>query len=343
MAAGSIHAIDLPPGLYAEFDTTRGRIVIRLEHEKAPLTVANFVGLAEGTRSSNKPAGARFFDGLIFHRVIPGFMIQGGDPEGTGRGGPGYRFPDEFHPELRHDGPGALSMANAGPNTNGSQFFITLDATPHLDNRHSVFGRVVEGQAVVEAIGNTPRGANDLPNEPQAINSVRIHRIGEAAEAFKGDQAHFDRLQAAAVERAAATARAAAEQEEKRMVPVLEEIRRQHPGKEVNVTESGLRYIVLTEGSGNLPARGASLRVHYTGRLTDGTVFDSSIQRGQPIVFPVGLGRVIPGWDEALSSMRRGERRLLIIPSRLAYGERGAGGVIPPNATLIFEVELVDF
>ncbi|SIQ28442.1 Peptidyl-prolyl cis-trans isomerase (rotamase)-cyclophilin family [Alkalispirochaeta americana] len=171
----------LPPGLYARMETTRGEILLELEQDRTPLTVMNFVGLAEGTISHSRDGGGRFFDGLTFHRVIQDFMIQGGDPTGTGRGGPGYRFPDEFHRELRHDGPGVLSMANAGPGTNGSQFFITHVATPWLDNRHSVFGRVLRGQAVVDSIRQGDR-----------IQRVEILRRGAAAEAFQVTQEIFD-------------------------------------------------------------------------------------------------------------------------------------------------------
>lgn len=341
--SSALHSGELPDGLYAELETTQGKIVLRLEHEKAPMTVANFVGLAEGTRQSNKPEGAKFYDGLIFHRVIPGFMIQGGDPDGTGTGGPGYRFQDEFHPSLRHDAAGILSMANAGPGTNGSQFFITLGPTPHLDNRHSVFGRVVEGQSVVEAIGNSPRRPNDRPEEDQVIKSVTIRRVGEEAKAFRGDQAHFDELQSSLAGRAAAAEKARAEEEAVQIETVIAELKAEHPGKELITTPSGLRYLLVKEGSGEKPARGTMISAHYTGKLVNGRVFDSSVSRGQPLRFPVGTGRVIAGWDEALGDMRKGEQRVLIIPPGLAYGERGAGGVIPPNATLIFEVELVDF
>ena len=170
-------------GLYALMDTSKGEILLRLEYEKVPMTVVNFVGLAEGTIHSSRGDGVRFYDGLKFHRVIKNFMIQGGDPRGNGRGGPGYKFPDEFNSKLRHNGPGVLSMANAGPNTNGSQFFITHVATPHLNNVHTVFGRVVKGQEIVNAI-----------NQGDRIKRLSIIRAGSKAKAFVADQATFDRL-----------------------------------------------------------------------------------------------------------------------------------------------------
>jgi peptidylprolyl isomerase len=179
----------LADGVYAEFETSKGKIVCQLEFEKTPLTVANFVGLAEGTKNYSKDGGAPkkqdkpFYDGLSFHRVIPNFMIQGGCPQGVGTGGPGYRFKDEIVPTLKHSGPGILSMANAGPASNGSQFFITHVPTPWLDGKHTVFGHVVEGQNVVNAIvkGDT-------------IKSLKIVRVGDKAKAFKGDQADFEKF-----------------------------------------------------------------------------------------------------------------------------------------------------
>ena len=162
----------MPNETFANFDTTEGKFKIKLFADKAPKTVENFVSLAEGTKT-----GKPFYNGIIFHRVIPSFMIQGGCPEGSGRGGPGYKFADEFHPELRHSKKGILSMANAGPNTNGSQFFITLAPTSHLDNRHSVFGKVVEGIDVVKKIGKTPTKAGDRPVTDVVMNKVRIERV----------------------------------------------------------------------------------------------------------------------------------------------------------------------
>lgn len=173
----------LPDGLYAKMVTSKGDIFIQLEFEKTPLTVTNFVGLAEGTKNSNRGKGVRFYDGLTFHRVIPDFMIQGGDPDGNGMGGPGYTFPDEIHSTLRHDAPGTLSMANAGPDTNGSQFFITHTKPPWLDGKHTVFGRVIEGQNVVNAI-----------RKGDIIKTIEIIRIGKKANAFKADQVSFEML-----------------------------------------------------------------------------------------------------------------------------------------------------
>ena len=173
----------LPDGLYAKIMTSKGDIIVKLEFERTPLTVTNFVGLAEGTKDSNRGKGVRFYDGLTFHRVIPDFMIQGGDPNGNGTGGPGYTFSDEIYSTLRHDVPGILSMANAGPDTNGSQFFITHTKTPWLDGKHTVFGRVIEGQDVVNAV-----------RQGDTINTIHIIRIGKKAAAFKADQVSFEML-----------------------------------------------------------------------------------------------------------------------------------------------------
>ncbi len=330
-------------GLFAELQTNMGNILIQLEFEKTPLTVANFVGLAEGTKNSNKAEGTPFYNGVIFHRIIKGFMIQGGDPDGTGMGGPGYKFPDEFHPDLKHSGPGILSMANAGPGTNGSQFFITHAPTPHLDGRHTVFGHVVGGMDVVDAIASVKTGGQDRPVEPVVMEKVVIKRIGEKAEAFKCDQASFDSLLKSHKERQMA----AMKERDKELFEgaktdtekYLGELEKSHPGK-IKTTESGLKYVVVKEGSGEKPKAGSNIKVHYTGKFVDGRKFDSSVDRGQPIEFPVGMGRVIEGWDEALLDMKKGEKRILVIPYDLAYGENGRGP-IPPYATLVFDVELI--
>lgn len=306
-------------GLYAKFTTTKGEITILLTHDKTPGTVGNFVGLAEGTQENKeKDKGIPYYNGLKFHRVIPDFMIQGGCPQGSGMGGPGYQFEDEFHPELRHDTAGVLSMANAGPGTNGSQFFITHGPTPWLDDKHTVFGKVTDGQSVVDKIvqGDT-------------IESVEILRIGADAESFDA-QAAFIQFEADKQKRLEAQKAAQA--------AALAEIT-----EGFTQTESGLFYSIEKKGEGEQPQKGNTVKVHYKGELLDGTVFDSSFKRNQPIEFSIGVGQVIPGWDEGIALLTKGAKATLIIPSDLAYGSAGAGGVIPPNATLKFEVELVDF
>jgi peptidylprolyl isomerase len=306
-------ADQLPDGLYAEIATDRGTIVCMLEYQKAPMTVSNFVGLAEGTLKANGVGGKRFYDGLSFHRVVKDFVIQGGDPKGDGSGGPGYVFPNETRQDLKHDAAGVLSMANAGPDTNGSQFFITLSAAPHLDGGYNVFGRVVRGLEAVKKIQQGDR-----------MKAVKILRVGAAAKAFAATQAGFDGL--------VAKARAAARESS------LALIAKQWP--DLTVTKSGLMYRVTKKGSGASPAQGAAVTVNYTGKFLDGKVFDSS-QAGSPVTFKIG--QVIQGWNEALLSMKKGEKRLLVIPPELAYGEQGYPGAIPPNSFLVFEVELVSF
>ena len=313
----------LPDGLYAIFNTDKGEIICKLEYKKTPLTVANFVGLAEGTKGLGGGGKHRFYDGLKFHRVIADFMIQGGCPLGTGTGGPGYTFPDEIDPSLRHSGPGILSMANAGPGTNGSQFFITHVATPWLDGKHTVFGHVVAGQDVVNKI-----------RQGDVIKSVTIKRVGAEAEAFKSDEAAFQALLAGLASRQQERVKEAAQEQAKL-------IEKNWP--KAITTKSGLKYVATKPGEGNAtPKPGDQVSVHYSGRLLDGQEFDSSYKRGEPIDFTVGQGIVIKGWDEALLSMKKGEKRILIVPPELGYGPNGRGP-IPPNATMVFDVELLDF
>lgn len=304
-------------GIYAKFSTPKGEILVQLEHEKTPGTVGNFVALVEGNMENGaKPQGTPYYDGLKFHRVIPDFMVQGGCPQGSGTGSPGYQFDDEIHPELIHDAPGKLSMANAGPGTNGSQFFITHVPTPWLDGKHTVFGSVIEGQDVVDAIAQ-----GDL------MDKVEIVRQGADADAWNAIEAF--RTFEGARERRIAEAKAAQE-------AVLDKL-----AAGFDKTESGLRYQIIQKGDGVKPNAGQTVSVHYKGQLPDGTVFDSSYKRNQPIDFQVGVGQVIPGWDEGIMLLQVGDKARLVIPSDLGYGSRGAGGVIPPDATLLFDVELV--
>ena len=305
-------------GMYAKIKTNKGDIMLELEFEKTPLTVANFVGLAEGKIKNNKKeVGEPYYNGLKFHRVIADFMIQGGCPDGNGMGGPGYQFPDEIHPDLKHSGPGILSMANAGPGTNGSQFFITHKETPWLDGKHTVFGKVTEGQDVVDAIAQDDK-----------IIEIDIIRKGENAKKFDS-KAIFDKELEKLEKQAAEKAKKAKE--------AIDELK-----KGAKVTSSGLAYKIIKKGTGAKAEAGKTVSVHYTGKLSNGTKFDSSYDRNQPIEFELGRGRVIKGWDEGISLLNVGSKATFIIPPDLAYGARGAGGVIPPNATLIFDVELVE-
>ena len=305
-------------GLYAKLETSKGDILIQLEFQKTPGTVANFVALAEGKQeNSAKDLGTPYYDGLKFHRVIADFMIQGGDPQGTGAGGPGYNFDDEFHTELKHNKPGTLSMANAGPGTNGSQFFITHGETAWLDNKHTVFGYVVEGQDVVNKI-----------KQGDLINHVEIIREGDDAEAFDAVET-FKNFNESKAQRIAD----AKKREEEALAKATEGFTK---------TNSGLYYNITKKGDGKAAEKGKTVSVHYKGMLMDGTVFDSSFKRNEPIDFPLGVGQVIAGWDEGIQLLNVGDQATLIIPSDLAYGERGAGGVIPGGATLKFDVELVN-
>tara|TARA_X000000950_G_scaffold35695_4_gene38213 strand:+ start:856 stop:1788 length:933 start_codon:yes stop_codon:yes gene_type:complete len=306
-------------GIFAVFSTDKGSIKIQLTYDKTPGTVGNFVGLVEGAiKNDIKEMGTPYYDGLKFHRVIPDFMIQGGCPQGTGVGGPGYNFDDEFHPELKHDRAGILSMANAGPGTNGSQFFITHIETPWLDGKHTVFGQLIEGQDVVNAIAQ-----NDV------IQKITIERMGESAEKFDAIAA-FNTF----VNEKEARIKAAKEKEADELEAVVAGMEK---------TASGLYYKINKLGEGQNPSAGSNVAVHYRGMLMDGTVFDSSYQRNEPINFTLGQGQVIPGWDEGIALLNKGASAKLVIPSDLAYGSSGAGGVIPGDATLIFEVELVEF
>lgn len=321
---------DLEDGVYAEFKTTQGDFILQLYFDKTPMTVANMVALAEGTHPnvSEKYKGKPYYDGITFHRVIDGFMIQGGDPLGTGAGGPGYSFEDEIVEGLKHESAGILSMANAGPATNGSQFFITLAPTPHLDGKHTVFGKIQSGMEVVEAIGKVEKGARDKPVEDVVINQVNIIRKGKEAKAFDAPGV-FAKQQEVAEEAKAAKEREAMQQFDK-VSEGFEE------------TETGLRYKLTTiNESGKRPSTGDRVAVHYRGTFMDGGQFDSSYDRNEPLTIAIGVGQVIPGWDEGIMLLREGEKANLAIPSELAYGERGIGP-IPPNTPLLFEVELIE-
>ncbi len=329
-ASEALEPNPLEPGLYAQFDTSKGRITAVLYYKRAPLTVTNFVGLAQGTIESNQGKGKKYYNGLTFHRVIPDFMIQSGDPLGNGTGGPGYRFPDEFSDDLKHDSPGILSMANAGKDTNGSQFFITHVPTPHLDNKHSVFGKVVMGQDVVNKI-----------EKGDIINQVMILRIGKEAEAFKADQQSFHALlekvkQKQAAERQKEQA-SLVEERKKHQFRFETEMYLRYPN--ATKMDSGLMAVQLQQGNGPVPAVGTKVLAHVTSLFTDGRVINTTTN-GKPIEIIAEKGGMI---KETLLGMKKGEKKRLLIPyTLLAYGETGYRS-IPPKSDLMFDIELVDF
>lgn len=304
-------------GIYAKIGTTKGTILIQLTYDKTPGTVGNFVALAEGNLENNaKSQGTPYYDGLNFHRVIPDFMIQGGCPLGSGTGDPGYKFNDEFHSDLKHDRSGVFSMANSGPGTNGSQFFITHVPTPWLDNKHTVFGYVVSGQEVVDSIA-----------QGDPITTVEIVREGSNAAQWNAIEA-FRNFE---------NSRAKREQAERE----ARESGLENLAAGFEKTASGLHYKIIQNGKGVAAVKNKKVSVHYEGSLENGQIFDSSYKRKEPIEFTLGIGQVISGWDEGVALLKEGDKARFVIPSDLGYGARGAGGVIPPHATLIFDVELV--
>ena len=345
---------DLKDGIYAEFNTNQGTFVAELYFEQTPITVGNFVSLAEGKSNSvtDSLKGKKYYDGLTFHRVIKDFMIQGGDPTGTGGGDPGYRFPDEIVDSLTHNSKGYLSMANAGPGTTGSQFFVTLAETPWLDGRHTIFGKVVEGQEVVDKIGQMETGPQDRPVSEVIIENVNIIRKGKNAKNFDG---------AAVFENSIAQVKAEEEEMAKRKeASKAENAERFNTLKgEAKELESGLKIHTLKKGDGIKPAITDMVQVLYEGYFVDGILFDTNVEeiavemgvfnqarKAQggygPMTTPIGPeAQMIPGFKEGLQNMSVGDKSVIFIPSHLAYGPGGAGNVIPPNADLIFVIEMV--
>jgi len=353
-------------GIFATIGTNKGNITIQLFYLKAPVTVANFISLAEGKNpfvTSEKLKGKPFFDGLKFHRVIKDFMIQGGDPDGNGSGGPGYAFKDEFT-DSKFDKAGILAMANSGPATNGSQFFITHKDTPWLNGKHTIYGQVTQGMQVVNAIA-----------QEDVITKITIVRKGEAAKKFDAVKVFSDYFNNKAEDQKKQVA--IDEENKKKQVAIEAQAKKAYLATygsviaakiafiasekaKATTTPSGLAYSVLTKGTGVKPVNGSTFYFHYAGYFEDGTLFDSSYedvskaygkfdtnraaQNGyKPFPFEAGKkDGMIPGFIEGLGNMTYGEKILLFIPSNLAYGERGAGGVIPPNTNLIFELEMFE-
>lgn len=341
-------------GIYAEIQTNKGKILLQLEYEKTPVTVANFISLAEGTNTEVKASlkGKRYYDGLKFHRVIANFMIQGGCPDGTGSGDPGYKFADEIT-DLKHSGSGILSMANAGPATNGSQFFITHKETPWLDGKHTVFGHVLEGQNVVDAIA-----------QDDVMQKITIIRVGEKAKKFNAPETFKNRENALAEAKKKRDAEIA-EKKRQALLPYKkamdEKVKEFAKARKKAVkSESGLEYTLLEKGTGITPEQGADIVIEYAGYFESGELFDTSIEEiarkfgkvdenrakanaYKPLPFKYGnKGGLIAGFLEGVNFSNYGDKYLLFIPSNLGYGERGAGDVIPPNANLIFEIQVLE-
>ena len=332
----------LDEGLYAQLDTNKGNIIIKLAEDKTPNTVANFISLAEGDNKfvSDNFKNKKFYNGIIFHRVIKDFMIQAGDPSASGSGGPGYKFDDEIS-DLKHDAPGILSMANAGKNTNGSQFFITHKETPWLDGKHTVFGKVVEGLNVVDSI-----------QQNDTILDVEIIRIGSDAKNFNASEIfsnYFADLEKKKVEL-----------EEKREIERLNNIERfDNIKKNVKKTLSGLSYIITKKGNGNKVSSTNKAKAHYAVYFENGNLLDTSILEVaeksflvneqkkaagaySPIICDISPeAQMIPGFKEGLKFLKEGDEAFLFIPYQLAYGEKGVRG-IPPKSNLIFEIKIVE-
>lgn len=379
---------DLEDGVYAEFVTNKDTMVAKLFYKQAPVTVANFVALAEGIHPlvSEEYKNKKYYNGTTFHRVIDGFMIQGGDPTATGSGNPGYKFEDEFSPNLKHSKPGMLSMANSGPNTNGSQFFITEVETPFLDayqedgslkkcgafpggGCHAVFGELVLGLNVQDSISNvevTP--GNNKPVEDVVILELNIIRKGSDAKNFKADKVFTEELpklkekQAKAAEEAEKKAAAEAEAKKAKNAAAAADILPKLNGCEDQSTTlaSGLKYYVMEKGNGQKPKPGSTVNVNYEGYFTDGIMFDSNVkelaqkhgvydsmrdERGmyRPAAMQVSPdAAMIAGFKEGLAQMEYGEKAYFFIPSHLAWGERGSPPVIPPNADVVFVMEILE-
>lgn len=344
-----------PDGLYAELKTNKGLIVLLLEFEKTPMTVANFVGLAEGTIENKAlPAGAPFFDGTVFHRVVAGHVIQAGMPKAAERG-PGYTIPNEIAAGLDHGRAGMLGMANSGPHTNSSQFYITLGDRSYLDGMYTVFGHVVEGMAVVNAVV-----------QGDVVERVTIVRVGAKASAFKTDNATFRRL----VDEARSRVKAEDERREREEAAMIKSKWPNAIAQPVNPPSTSssrgpLAYppalvVVTTNGEGSAAQPGGKVKARYRGQFLDGRAFCSSAEQGRPMpgnaaeVFEYEVGgkvRITPALESALLAMKKGERRTVIARGASAYGASGFFAtpkpgekrfVIPPNTTLVYDVEVIE-
>ncbi|UKM65047.1 peptidylprolyl isomerase [Flavobacteriaceae bacterium GSB9] len=350
---------ELEDGMYAEFTTNKGIMVAKLEQEKTPTTVANFVSLAEGTNElvSDSYKNKKFYNGLSFHRVVPDFMIQGGDPNGDGSGNPGYRFDDEFTPSLKHNKKGILAMANSGYGTNGSQFYITHKATPWLDayddegflkncedrrvSCHTVFGEVVLGLEVIDSIKQ-----NDTIQEIKIIRKGKVAKNFDAPEVFKNHFVEAERLE---------------KEKKAKAEAILNKTKKKFEEQKAKSTtlESGLQYFVSKKGTGEKLPEDAEVLVHYAVYFENGKLLETSnletaealdavnprrkaMDRYQPITAQIGPDAgMIPGFKEGLKQLHVGDKATLFVPYHLAYGESGTRG-IPGKSNLIFEVEIIE-
>jgi len=370
---------DLEDGLYAEFITNKGTMVAKLYFEKAPVTVANFVALAEGTHPNvtDSLKGKRYYNGIIFHRVIDKFMIQGGDPTGTGTGDPGYKFTDEFNVELRHNKPGILSMANSGANTNGSQFFITEVATPNLDafdaqgnlkkcdnpriGCHAVFGEIVLGLDVQDTISNVEtQKPSNKPVVDVVINELNIIRKGKAAKAFNAPKVYTEELPKIAERNKELKEEAEAKLKEEAKLATKNFLDK-NKDLEGTIKESptGLVMIINEAKNGVKPTSTDKVLINYAGYFEDGRLFDTSWasvakennqynesrdkQNGyKPFAMIYNeTATLVPGFREAMLNMNVGDKAHVFIPSYLGYGANGMGP-IPPNTNLIFDLEIME-
>lgn len=343
---------DLGDGLFADIQTNYGDMIVQLTYDKTPVTAANFVALAEGNNPyvSDSLKGIKFYEGVIFHRVIKDFVIQAGDRTGTGAGSPGYRFDNEIIDSLTHNKPGVISMANAGPNTNGSQFFITHKPLAFLDGRYSVFGEVVKGMEIVDSIAKVET-ENDKPTSDVVINKVTIVRNGKEAKQFDAPEVMKDYFDGVAEK----------EEKFKQTVASLKELFSKQKA-EAKELDSGLKIYFTKEGEGEKPAIGQDVLVNYAGFLEESAVlFDTSLEEeakkygNYENIARMRRGNFSPakmlyspesplvaGFREGLMEMKVGDKARIFIPSHLGYGSAGAGNVIPPDANLVFDIEILE-
>ncbi|WP_296312622.1 peptidylprolyl isomerase [Winogradskyella sp. UBA3174] len=356
---------DLEDGIYAEFITTKGTMVAVLHYDKVPATIANFVALAEGNHPlvSEEFIGKRFYDSITFHRVINNFMIQGGDPTATGTGSAGFRFDDEFHPELKHDKPGILSMANGGPGSNGTQFFIMEKPWPSLDNKHAVFGQVVEGMDVHDSISNVktidPKARNNKPIEDVVITKLNIIRKGAEAKAFDAPKVVTEEFplikekQASVKEEAQKAAKAKADLAKTEFLKKNETLN----GRRIE-SPTGMAMIFTEENDGIKPKPTDKVNIDCAGYFEDGTLFwttwksiaekngkyDERQDKGggyAPFAMPYNkTATLVAGFREAMLNMKVGDKARVFIPYYLGYGESGQPPVIPGSTNLVFDIEI---